>query len=93
MRRLVLVGANPPRNHVAEEVDLTVADSPSESGDSSVEVEEEVVFDNEIPQNSRRDFELNRRALTAGLEFLDQVELHIVFRTRALVMKNVQFMM
>ena len=28
-----------------------------------------------------------------GLEFLDQVELHIVFRTRAFVMKNVPFMM
>ena len=39
------------------------------------------------------DFELNRRALSAGLDYLDQVELHIVFRTRALVMKNVPFMM
>ena len=37
MRRLVLVGANPP----PEEVDLTVADSKSESGDSSaVEAED-----------------------------------------------------
>ena len=91
-RRMVLVGANPPPNHVAEEVDLTVADSPSESGDSSAAVAEEVVHD-QIPQNSRRNFELTRRALTAGLECLDQVELHNVFRTRALVMKNVPFMM
>ena len=91
-RRLVLVGANPPPNHVAEEVDLTVADSPSESGDSSAAVAEEVVHD-QIPQNSLRNFELTRRALTAGLECLDQVELHNVFRTRALVMKNVPFMM
>ena len=74
-RRLVLVGANPPPNQAAEEVDLTVADSPSESGDSSAEVAEEVVHDNQIPQNSRTDFEFNRRALTAGLECLDQVEL------------------
>ena len=44
-----------------------------------------------IPQNFRRDLELNRRALTAGLEHLDQVELHNVFRTRASVMKNVPF--
>ena len=87
------LGQTPPPNQVAEEVDLTVADSPSESGDSSAVVTEEVVHDNKIPQNSRRDFELNRRALTAGLEYLDQVELHIVFRTRALVMKNVPFMM
>ena len=88
-RRLVLVGANPP----PEEVDLTVADSPSESGDSSAVEAEDVPHDNQIPQNSRRDFELNRRALTAGLECLDQVELHNVFRTRASVMKNVPFMM
>ena len=47
-RRLVLVGANPPPNHVAEEVDLTVADSPSESGDSSVAVAEEVVHDHTL---------------------------------------------
>ena len=60
MRRLVLVGANPPPNQVPEEVDLTVADSPSESGDSSGEVAEEVVRDNQIPQNSRGGFELNR---------------------------------
>ena len=50
-------------------------------------------FDNQIPQNSRGGFELNRRALITGLEFLDQVELHIVFRTRAFVMKNIPFMM
>ena len=45
-RRRWLVG-------VAEEVDLTVADSPSELGDSSAAVAEEVVHD-QIPQNSRR---------------------------------------
>ena len=63
------------------------------TGDSSAEVAEEVVHDNQIPHNSRRDFELNRRALSAGLEYLDHVELHIVFRTRALVLKNVPFVM
>ena len=57
--------------------------------ESSAEVAEEVVHDNQIP---RRDFELNRRVLSAGLEHLDQVEFHNVFRTRALVMKNA-FMM
>ena len=69
----MLVGANPPQNQVAEEVDLTVADSPPEPGDSSAEVAEEVVHDNQIPHHSRRDFELNRRALSAGLEYLDHV--------------------
>ena len=49
--------------------------------------------DNQIPQNSRRDFEFKRRALTAGLEYSDQVEFHNVFHTRASVMKNVPFMM
>ena len=88
IRRLVLVGANPPQNQVAEEVDLTVADSPSESGNSSAEVAEEVVHENQIPHDSRRGFELNRRALSAGLEYL-----HVVFRARALVMKNVPFSM
>ena len=34
-------------------------------------------------------FELNRRFLHTGLEFLDSVDLHVVFRTRALVMKSV----
>ena len=61
IRRLVLAGSSPPQNQVAEEVDLTVADSPSEPGGSSAEVAEEVVHDNQIPQNSRRDFELMTR--------------------------------
>ena len=42
-------------------------------------------------QRTKRQF--LRRALTAGLEYLDQVELDIVFHTRAFVMKNVPFMM
>ena len=71
------VGANPPQNQVAEEVDLIFADSPCESGGSSAEVAEEIVHDNQIPHSSRRDFELNRRAFSAGLQYLDHVELDI----------------
>ena len=52
-------------------VDLTVDDSSAEVA--------EVVHDNQIPQNPHRDFELNRRDFSAGLEYLDQVELHNVF--------------
>ena len=42
-----------------------------------------------ILQDPRRHFQLNRQALSLGLEFLDEVDLHVVFRTRALVVKNV----
>ena len=38
-------------------------------------------------------FELNRRFLNTGLEFLDSVDLQVVFRTRALVMKSVPILL
>ena len=94
IRRLSLVGARDPPQQVVEEVDLTVADSPSESSaTSTVGAEEVVVLESQIPHNPHQHFELNRRALNFGLASLDEVELHIVFRSGAVVMKNVPFCM
>ena len=81
-QRLVLVSA---RELVSshDQVEPTAvdssADSPSDSGHSAsvMEVVPEV-FEAAVR------FELNRRFLHTGLEFLDSVGLHVVFRTRAL---------
>ena len=67
-------------------LDTSPAESPSDSG-SSASVMEAVP---EVFEAGGR-FELNRRFLRTGLESLDSVDLHVVFRTRALVMKSVLF--
>ena len=90
-RRLVLVSTPEPvssHDHVEPTAVDSPADSPSDSG-YSASVTEAVP---EVFEAAGR-FELNRRFLHTGLEYLDSVDLHIVFRTRALVMKSVPFLL
>ena len=81
-RRLVLVSAQElvsSHDQVEPTAVDSPADSPSDSGHSAsvMEVVPEV-------------FEVaGRRFLHTGLEFLDSVDLHVVFRTRVLVMQSV----
>ena len=75
-------------DHVEPTAVDSPADSPSDSGHSASVMEA-------VPEvfEAARRFELNRRFLHTGLESLDSVDLHVVFRTRALVMKSVPFLL
>ena len=90
-RRLVLVSAPEPvssHDHVEPTGVDSPADSPSDSG-GSASVTEAV---SEVFEAAGR-FELDRRFVQTGLEYLDSVDLHIVFRTRAVVMKSIPFLL